>query len=595
MRTFAHPINLFLSCHKYRTFLNQPYPLFVKMKFNDYPYQRPDMEAIRTETLALLQQFEQAKSADEQSEIIHKVNQIRSSFSTMQNIAYIRYSIDTTNEAYNAEQEFFDENMPIFGEYGDMFYRALINSKFREALEAKFGKQFFNLVEVSLKTFSPDIIEDMQRENHLVSEYTKIMASAKLMFEGKECNLSDLYPYEQSANRDLRQRASEAKWGFIAQHTDEFDRIYDELVQLRHNMAQKLGFKNFVELGYLRMARTDYNAKMVANYRQQVLDVVVPLAAKLRQKQVTRIGIDKLKYYDHYIQFKSGNPTPKGDAQWIVSNSKMMYEELSSETSDFINFMINNELMDLVNRKGKAGGGYCTFIENYKAPFIFSNFNGTAGDINVLTHEAGHAFQVYMSRNFDVPEYYWPTTEACEIHSMSMEFLTWPWMNRFFKEDTEKFKFDHLSGAVLFLPYGVSVDEFQHFVYENPSATPQERKQAWRAIEKKYLPWTDCDGNEFLENGGYWQRQAHIFASPFYYIDYTLAQICAFQFWHRAEQDRPNALADYIELCKAGGSQPFLQLVKQANLVSPFADGCLEKVVKPIAQYLENVDDAAFA
>lgn len=560
-------------------------------KFNDFRYVRPDMEAIRAQMLSLLEQFRAAISADEQSEIVHRINKIRASFSSMQNIAYIRYSIDTTNAEYGAEQDFFDQNMPIFGEYGDMFYRALVNSSFRAELEAKWGKQFFDLIEVSLKSFSPAIIKDLQRENVLSSEYTKLMASAKIMFEGEERNMSDLTPFEQSPNRDVRRRASEAKWGFITEHTAEIDRIYDELVQLRHKMALTLGFRNFVELGYLRMARMDYNAEMVAGYRQQVLEVVVPLAAKLRERQAKRIGIDKLKYYDHYIQFKNGNPTPKGDAQWIVSNSKIMYEELSSETSDFINFMLNSELMDLITRKGKAGGGYCTFIEDYKAPFIFSNFNGTAGDINVLTHEAGHAFQAYMSRDFEVPEYYYPTTEACEIHSMSMEFLTWPWMNKFFKEDTEKFKYDHLSNAILFLPYGVAVDEFQHFVYENPSASPIDRKRAWRAIEQKYLPWTDCDGNAFLENGGYWQRQAHIFASPFYYIDYTLAQICAFQFWYRADQDRSNALADYITLCKAGGSKPFLQLVKSANLVSPFAEGCLQQVVQPVADYLASIDD----
>jgi len=564
-------------------------------KFNDYQYVRPDMAAIRTEMLDLLQRFDNADNADQQSDIVHQINTIRSSFSSMQNIAYIRYSIDTTNAEYSAEQDFFDQNMPIFGEYGDMFYRALAKSKFRPELEAKWGKQFFNLIEVALKSFSPAIIEDLQRENALSSEYTKLMASAKIMFEGKERNLSDLTPFEQSPDRDIRRRASEAKWGFIAEHTAEIDRIYDELVQLRHKMALALGFKNFVELGYLRMARTDYNAEMVAGYRQQVLETVVPLAAKLRQRQANRIGIDQIKYYDHYLQFKSGNPVPKGDAQWIMSEGKIMYEELSSETSDFINFMLDSELMDLVSKQGKAGGGYCTFIEDYKAPFIFSNFNGTAGDIVVLTHEAGHAFQAYMSRDLGVPEYYFPTTEACEIHSMSMEFLTWPWMNKFFKEDTEKFKYDHLNSAILFLPYGVAVDEFQHFVYENPTATPAERKQAWREIEQKYQPWTDCDGNEFLENGGYWQRQAHIFASPFYYIDYTLAQICAFQFWYRADQDRKNALADYIELCKAGGSKPFLQLVESANLKSPFEAGCLAKVVKPVAEYLDSIDDVQFA
>lgn len=269
-----------------------------------------------------------------------------------------------------------------------------------------------------------------------------------------------------------------------------------------------------------------------------------------------------------------------------------MYDELSKETGEFFRYMNENNLMDLVAKKGKAGGGYCTYIENYKSPYIFSNFNGTSGDIDVLTHEAGHAFQVYSSRHFEIPEYNWPTYEACEIHSMSMEFFTWPWMELFFKEDTDKYKFSHLSSGLLFLPYGVSVDEFQHWVYENPEATPAERNQQWRAIERKYLPHKDYDGNAYLEAGGFWQRQGHIYNSPFYYIDYTLAQICAFQFWKRSRENQEEAWNDYARLCKLGGSMPFTELVREANLISPFEEGCVESVIGEIETWLDSVDDS---
>ena len=518
---------------------------------------------------------------------------MREHFETMSNIAYIRYSIDTANKAYEAEQSFFDKNSPIYSGMEWKYYDALVNSKFRNELEQLRGKHLFNIAEVRLLTFQPEIIADLQKENELSSQYTKLTASAKIMFEGKEYNMSSLSPLMNSQNRETRKGASKAKWKFFGENAAEFDRIYDELVQVRHKMAVTLGFENYVALGYKRMLRTDYDAKMVANYRQQVLDVVVPVAKKLKERQAKRIDISDFKYYDSSLTFKTGNPTPKGEPNWIVDNGKKMYEELSAETNEFVNFMLDNELMDLVTRKNKAPGGYCTYIGDYKAPFIFSNFNGTSHDINVLTHEAGHAFQVYMSRNFETPEYHWPTYEACEIHSMSMEFFAWPWMESFFKEDTKKFKFEHLNDALLFLPYGVSVDEFQHFVYENPTATPQERKAAWKAIEQKYLPWIDYDGNEFLEEGGFWQKQSHIFGSPFYYIDYTLAQICAFQFWKKSRENQSAAFTDYVKLCKAGGSRPFLELVEYANLRSPFDDGCLAEVVEPIEAYLETVDDMA--
>jgi M3 family oligoendopeptidase len=549
------------------------------------------MEEIKTKFATALQKFKQADCIEIQDEAMREMNAIRNDFSTMANICYIRHTVDTNDEFYKQEQDFFDEVEPMMKGLVTDYYNALVNSRFRSELEKKWGKQLFALAETQLKTYSPEIVEDLQLENKLTSEYTKLVASAKIFFEGEERTLAQLQPFAESPDREMRKRASEARVNFFKEHEEKFDDIYDQLVKVRTKIAQKLGFKNFVELGYARLGRTDYNAEMVAKFREQVKEYIVPVAVKLRERQRERIGVDKLKYYDEAFSFKTGNPTPKGDAEWIIENGKKMYKELSPETDEFFRFMTENELMDLVAKKGKAGGGYCTYIENYKAPFIFSNFTGTSGDIDVLTHEAGHAFQVYESRHYEIPEYNWPTLEACEIHSMSMEFFTWPWMELFFKEDTEKYKFNHLSSALLFLPYGVAVDEFQHFVYENPNATPAERKRAWREIEKKYMPTRDYDGNDYLERGGFWQRQSHIYTTAFYYIDYTLAQICAFQFWKRSRENREQAWNDYLTLCQQGGSKSFTELVKVANLISPFEEGCVQSVIGEIESWLNSIDD----
>ncbi|MFB5193975.1 M3 family oligoendopeptidase [Neobacillus sp. KR4-4] len=561
------------------------------MGFENYTYIRPNLEEVTKKFNSAIESFKNATSLDEQNAVMNEINTLRNDLGTMFNLCYIRHSIDTNDEFYKEEQDYMDEIQPEVEGLVTKYYQVLVDSKFRSQLEAKWGEQLFALAEGQLKTFKPEIVPLLQKENRLSTEYTKLMASAKIDFEGEERTLAQIEPFAQSTDREMRKRANEAKFGFMVEHEAEFDRIYDDLVKVRTEIAQKLGFKNFVELGYYRMMRTDYNAEMVANFRNQVKEYIVPIATKLKARQQERIGLDKLKYYDESFNFQTGNATPKGTPEWIIENGQQMYEELSQETGAFFQFMQENNLMDLVAKKGKAGGGYCTFIENYKAPFIFSNFNGTSGDIDVLTHEAGHAFQVYSSRHFEIPEYAWPTYEACEIHSMSMEFFTWPWMDLFFKEDTDKYKFSHLSDALLFLPYGVSVDEFQHWVYENQEATPKERKLQWREIEKKYLPHKDYDENEYLENGGFWQRQGHIYNSPFYYIDYTLAQICAFQFWKRSRENQEEAWADYVKLCKLGGSMSFTKLVEAANLISPFEAGCVESVVGVIENWLNSVDD----
>jgi len=561
------------------------------MKFNEYKYEHLDLEKIKKEFSELIKSFEKAENVEGQVNAFDEIIKLRNHIETMQTLVSVRHSIDTNDEFYDKENEYMDEISPILFGFTNDFYKALVNSKFKDELIQKYGKFLFDLAENTLKTFSPEIIPDAQEENRLSSKYSKLIASAKIDFDGKELNLSQMVPYTQSKDRNIRIEAAKKVAQFFAENQDEFDNIYDSLVKVRTRMAQKMGYKNFVEFGYKQLSRLEYDAKMVEGYRKQVLENIVPLHTELRERQGKRLGVEKLRFYDEAIKFNSGNADPHGSPEWILNNGKTMYKELSKETDEFFTFMTENNLLDLLSKKGKMSGGYCTYIPEHKAPFIFANFNGTSHDIDVLTHEAGHAFQVYQSRGFEVPEYLWPSYEACEIHSMSMEFLTWPWMDLFFENDTDKYKFIHLSEALLFIPYGVTVDEFQHWVYENPEATPKERREKWIEIEKKYLPTRDYGEVEELKNGIFWFRQGHIFSSPFYYIDYTLAQVCAFQFWIKSRENREKAWKDYLNLCKLGGSKPFFELMKSANLKNPFEEGTLAFVIPKIKEYLDNVDD----
>ena len=561
------------------------------MNFNDYKYEHLDLEKIKGQFSELIDSFEKSENVEGQIEAFDKIIKLRNHIETMQTLVSIRHSIDTNDEFYDKENEYMDEISPILFGFTNDFYKALVNSKFKDELIKKYGKLLFDLAENTLKVFSNEIIPGAQEENRLSSKYSKLIASAKIDFDGKELNLSQMVPYTQSKDRNVRIEAAKKVAQFFAENQEEFDNIYDSLVKVRTKMAQKMGYKNYVEFGYKQLSRLEYDAKMVEGYRKQVLENIVPLHTELRKRQEKRLGVEKLRFYDEAIKFNSGNADPHGSPEWILNHGKTMYKELSKETDEFFTFMTENNLLDLLSKKGKMSGGYCTYIPEHKSPFIFANFNGTSHDIDVLTHEAGHAFQVYQSRGFDVPEYLWPTYEACEIHSMSMEFLTWPWMNLFFENDTDKYKFIHLSEALLFIPYGVTVDEFQHWVYENPEVTPQERREKWLEIEKKYLPTRDYGEVEELKNGIFWFRQGHIFSSPFYYIDYTLAQVCAFQFWIKSREDKEKAWQDYLNLCKLGGSKSFFELMKSANLKNPFEEGTIAAVIPKIKEYLDSIDD----
>ena len=560
------------------------------MKFKDYKYERPNYEEIKKSFLELVDKIKNASTYDEQKLHINQLNNIRKHIETMSTLASIRNSINTADEFYDEEQNYWDEQGPLYTELNSDFYKAIVNSKFKEDIKKDYSEQFYKICEYSLKSFSPEIISDLQEENKLMSKYTKLLASAKINFKGEELNLSGLYKYMLSSDRNEREQSSKAYYNYFGEHEEEFDEIYDQLVHVRHNMAKKLGFKNFVELGYIRMDRTDYNPKMVVNLRKQILEYIVPLCNKLYEKQAKRLNLDKLTYIDENLEFLDGNATIKGDSDYIIENGIKMYQELSQETKEFFDFMLENELMDLETKHNKSAGGYCTYIPDYKAPFIFSNFNKTSEDMDVLTHEAGHAFQLYMSRDIDMQEINFPTLDSCEIHSMSMEFITYPWMDTFFKEDSDKYKFAHLTSAIKFLPYGVVVDEFQHIVYDNPDMTKDERQKVWRDLEKKYLPHRDYEDNEILERGCWFFKQGHIFKDPFYYIDYVLAQICAFQFLKKMEEDRVSGWEDYLRICKVGGTQSFLQIVKTGNLISPFDDKCIEYIIKNLETNIEKFE-----
>lgn len=562
------------------------------MKFSEIPLKVPNLEKIKTDYTKLTSELTNATNANDALKAVKKYFKLGDEITTQLTVISIRFSIDTLDPKNVKANDIANEISPQISFYSNEFEKALLNSTFRPELEKKLGKYYFDMLENNQKVFSEEIIDDLVQENKLVNKYDALLASAQIEFEGEKRNLSQLGKFMTSKDRDTRINAAKAYYGFLSENDDEIGEIYDQLVKLRTNMARKLGYENYVEFGYRRLGRLDYNAEMVKNYRDQIYEVVVPEVDKLVKRQIKRIKIKNPLFVDLNLEFLSGNALPKGDTCVLVKNASKMYHEMSEETGKFFDFMVDSELMDLDAKKGKMGGGYMTYLPKYKAPFIFANSNGSSGDVDTLTHEVGHAFQGYVASSIKNPSLRSPTLEACEIHSMSMEFFAYPWMELFFEEDKDKYLFSHLSGAISFLPYGVAVDEFQHFVYENPEVTHKERCQKWREIDRKYRPWMNYEGFEYLENGGMWVRQSHIFGTPFYYIDYTLAQVLALQFKCEMDKDRTKAWNKYVKLLKLGGKYPFIELLQKAHLRNPFESGNVKKVIKPQVKVLKSMNDS---
>ncbi|MGN0642244.1 MAG: M3 family oligoendopeptidase [Huintestinicola sp.] len=559
------------------------------MKFSEMKYVRPDMESIAQQSAKCVSDIENAQTADDAAAAYLAWDKVCGTFSTMSSLVYIRHTINTEDEFYDKETEYFDEISPAFTEYNQNVSKALVKSRFRAELEKKFGYVLFKNADIFLKAFDPALIPDMQEENKLSTEYEKLIASAQIDFDGKKLTISQLTPYKQSADDNIRHAAWAAESGFYKEHEADLDRIYDEMVRLRNNMAKKMGYENYIPLGYNIMLRNCYTQSDVERFRAAVVRYVVPLADKLYREQAERLGVKyPLCYADTAVFCREGNAAPKGSAEDILAAGRRFYHGLSEETGKFIDFMLDNELMDVLSRKGKAAGGYCTELPDYGSPFIFANFNGTQGDVEVITHEAGHAFAAYEARDIYPLDNRQPTLESCEIHSMSMEFFGWAAAEDFFGEDAHKFCLKHLADAVEFIPYGTMVDHFQHIVYEHPEYSPEKRIEEWKRLTGIYMPWIDLDGSPFYGEGRAWQRQTHIYQRPFYYIDYCLAQTAALQFWALMQEDRADAFERYMKLVRLSGSETFDGLIAAAGLDTPFGDDALRKVSEAAVKWLNE-------
>ena len=560
-------------------------------RFSEIQYVRPDLAAYREELLAHVEKVKNAKSWEELKAewLAHSVKSME--IMTMRSVASIRNTVDTTDAFYDGEMRYFHAELPSLMLIERQADAALLASPFVKDFEREFGSILIQNMKNSQRFADERLVPMQVKEADLTRRYSRCSATAVTEFRGEKVNFYGLLKAMQSPDRETRREAFAAWSGLYACISPELDGIYDEMVRLRTEMARTLGFESYTQMAYLQRRRFDYTAADVKVFREQVKKVITPLCAREFERQRRRLGVDKLHWYDESLVFPQGNADPEGTKDELLNKALQMYRELSPETGEFFAFMMKYDLFDLETKPGKRPGGYCTSLPSFKAPFIFSNFNGTAADMGVLTHEAGHAFEGYTAgRLMPLPELAHSTSEINEIHSMAMEHFTYPWMHLFFGEKTDMYFYDHLWGAVNVIPYMCCVDELQHRVYDNPSMTAMERRAVWRELEREYMPWRDYDGNEFLEGGGFWMQKQHIFLYPFYYIEYALAQICAFQFYLRMLDDQPAAWADYLRLCRAGGSRGYFELLKIGNLENPFAEGTVEKAVSAVARELDRLD-----
>ncbi len=562
------------------------------MKFSDMPYTRPDVDAFRKQLRALTETLEQAPDFSAAKAAFLQQQELEKHLSTLSTLVEVRHSIDTRDAFYEAEADFFNAVLPEVQEDQQKWTKALLESPFRADFEREYGSVMFLNAQIELKTFSPEIIPELQQENDLVQAYEKLLASAQIPFEGKTYTIAQIGPLKQDPDDERRLAAWKAEGQWYKDNQAQLDELYDKLVHLRDTMGKKLGYGGYIPLGYYRMGRNCYDQNDVEQFRAAVRTYLVPLADRIFRDTAKRFGKPyPMSFADNAVMFRTGEAKPTGTPQDTLNAGKAFYDALSPETGKFFRMMLDNELMDVLSTEGKQGGGYCTELIDYEVPFIFANFNGTRDDVETVIHEAGHAFAAWKNIHRIPVDTLLPSMEGCEVHSMSMEFFSWPWAELFFGKDTQKFKYSHLAGALTFIPYGTMVDHFQHEVFKHPDWTPRQRHDCWKQLLGVYMPWQKLDGDiPFYSEGEGWQRQHHIYSFPFYYIDYCLAQTVALEFWAKIQADKDDAWRHYLAYTELGGSKVFTELLKTAGLDSPFDEACLRGVCEKAKAYLDAFD-----
>ena len=559
------------------------------LKVSELPYRRVTLEEVKPAMEDIIGRIKEAGSAEEILTAREEYLKLNRLVQTNMSLAYMRYSINTADPFYMAENDYYDEVSPAFRNLEVDYAAALLDSPFRPELEKALSPVLFRSMEASRRAMSPEILPDMVEENKLISEYSRLMAGMEFSFRGEDLPRAGLMKYLKDPDRATRREAMEVLGSTLAQYRGQLDGIYDKMVHVRDRMARKMGYKNFVELGYYRMGRLCYDEEKVKVFRENILRDVAPAVSRLRRENAERLGIDQMMLYDNEVIIPGGDPCPVGK-EAIFRAAREMYHAMGPETGAFIDMMLDNEAFDVDARKNKWGGGYCTDFPLYKQPFILANFNGTAGDVDVVTHEAGHALNAYLiADNRFALELGCGGMETAETHSMSMEFFAWPYMDRFFGGEADKYRFMHALDSFSFLPYGTIVDEFQHIVYENPDMSPAERNAAWLALEKQYRHHISMDGIPYLEEGTRWQYQMHIYESPFYYIDYCLAQTAAFRFLLASREDYDEAFARYLRFSRQGGEKLWTDLLDEAGFPSPFTPGALKDLAEKVETLLEQI------
>jgi oligoendopeptidase F len=501
-------------------------------------------------------------------------------------------TVDTTDKvAEEAYKQFFDEIFPNM--------QVSENALKQKMLSSGLSPQGF---EIALRNMRAEA--DLFREHNLpllsdeqktLLEYDKIMGAQTVQWQGEERTIAQMYPLQLDLDRTVRENAYRLVLERQFEDFEALGEVWSKVMPIRKEIAANADRPDYRAYMWQQKLRFDYTPEEAQSFHRAIEDVVVPAARRVRERRAKRLGIDSVRPWDTEVDpFGSEPIRPFKTMQELNAGTRSIFDHVDPELGSRYQTMIDEGLLDLASRKGKAPGGYCTIFPVSHRPFIFMNSVGTHADVQTLLHEGGHAFHVFETAGIELFHNLNTPMEFNEVASMAMEFLGSRYLidsGMYTEAEAARARIEHLEKTILFWPYMAVVDAFQHWIYENPEVAtdPVKSSERWSQLFDRFMIGLDWSGLEQYKSTR-WQRQLHIYKMPFYYVEYGLAQLGAAQIWANSLSNYDEAVKAYRRALSLGSTVTLPELFQAANARFAFDAATLKHSVDLMEQTIEELE-----
>ncbi|MGZ9640821.1 M3 family oligoendopeptidase [Bacillus cereus] len=507
---------------------------------------------------------------------------------------YIAFQCNTDDEeikdTFEHDQQFVK---PLLKRYQNLLDNKYLESPFRMELDSNVYGLLDTKIKNTQKLFCEENIELEIKEDKLITEYFEITGGLSGIWDGEEKTITELQSYLQDSNRDTRKKAKTIISEKFLSVEKELQNILNQLIEIRHQKAKNIQLENYRDYMFKKYERFDYSAKDCYELAESIRKYVVPLKDKILLEKKDKLQVDTLRPWDvSAVTPDQKVLKPIANENDLIEKSTHIFNKLDVEFSALLNRMYKHNCLDLTSRKGKAAGGFCEYLPASQLSYIFMNLNYTQDDIVTFIHEMGHSIHNELIKPLKLRQYIEIPAETAELASMTMELFSLNYWDTFYtdKKDLKQAKINFFKDVISYLPIMLIVDQFQHWLYENPSHTSEERNEKYLQLQKHYQSSViHIDGYEnWIATS--WLPVLHIFEVPFYYIEYAIAQLGALQMYKQYKEEPKQALENYKKALSLGSSQSIKEVYDAAGIRFDFSGETIKELMLFVEKELELLE-----